>query len=985
MADNPAEIQFYEDSSSEGEEPYGIHKTEQYNTENYNNDVSSEEENDGVGGVEGDELNDIDYENESQDTDYVLPEICCAYCHNDDVTALAQCVTCKKWFCNSQCRYGSHIVQHCLYSDHKSIRLHPNGYQEGYGDSPLCCFNNPQHTNVFTLGTIQNDEGYLSIICRDQCLDKSRLKEIGWNADTWTHIIKDRHFVDFLLNCSPACSHYVISVTNEDIRSIEAIWKTKPNAQLSDIKTEENEDEDDIAEVPSSFSSATAYNEVFLPLIDLERASDKTECESRRIENVTLRWENGINNSKIAVFHNDSYDSRYRVTPGQIISFHLPITVFNNQEEVVYSGKVIHSEDTEVRIQMMDKDLPLGKTSGYYITFSWIPTTFDRMASAVRGLFDRDCMSPSLYNLILGHPQQPRIFPSIGLKSFSIPFLAELNSSQLLAVQAALQKELTLIQGPPGTGKTITSATIIYHLVKDYSQKVLVCAPSNVAVDNLALRISRLGINVVRLVSRSRETVSSMVEDICLHNIAVYVGGDKGELYELNSEYQKTGQLPPDKMNRYQKLMATAERVILRHAEVVCCTCAAARDPRLMDLTFKNVLIDESTQACEPECLIPIVNGCERLIMVGDHQQLGPVILNQKAQRAGFGVSMFERLLSLNILPYRLNVQYRMHPALSEFSSNTFYNGELQNGVHSAERTRRINFPWPRADKPMMFWAVAGTEDPGSTGRSLQNRIEANCVQMAVKRLLDCNITPDRIGVITPYDSQRSLLVHMLCRTAPSQDTAKIEVASVDEFQGREKDYIIFSCVRSNNSGNLGFLTDTRRLNVALTRAKYGIIIIGNPTTLKNNDLWLSLLKYYQDQKCLVCGSSLDNLSSYIITFDSKKFIHSRRQFNLGKKLRENENAMDRPDSSIFLGLGTTVYNEKQDDLIEGDHSSGNVKIDIPLDCIIEDTGVYIVCLYWFGNRRVLINTLHVHTNLHQQNKLIAFIGYNNQFMDCII
>ena len=109
-------------------------------------------------------------------------------------------------------------------------------------------------------------------------------------------------------------------------------------------------------------------------------------------------------------------------------------------------------------------------------------------------------------------------------------------------------------------------------------------------------------------------------------------------------------------MKRYNKYLAIAERALLTYCEVVCCTCSCAMDPRLTPFTFENVLIDEATQAREPECLIPIVNGCKHLILVGDHQQLGPVILNQQARRAGFNISLFERLLSLNVIPIRLNV-----------------------------------------------------------------------------------------------------------------------------------------------------------------------------------------------------------------------------------------------------------------------------------------------------------------------------------------
>ena len=539
MENNPEEIVFLDNSDSDGEEVQNVDEavledqvedtpmTAEEKEDDYDEPHDNEEE----------EYN-SELEGEEKEVKYEMPEIYCAYCHNDDETALAQCMICKKWFCNSQCKVGSHIIQHLVYSDHKSIRLHPKGFQQGYGDAPLSCFNNPNHTNVFTLGTVQNEDGYLSIICRDQCLDKSRLKEIGWDADSWTHIIKDRHFVDFLLNSGPAYSHYVIDISSEEIRSLENLWKTNPEATLEDMKNVENDDELDIESVPSVFHDATTYSNIFLPLIALERSSDKEDCESKRLENITLRWENGIGNSKIAVFHNDSFDSRYRLTPGQGISFHLPISFLKSQEEMVYSGKVIHSEDTEVRVQMTDTELPIGKTSGYYVTFSWIPTTFDRMTSAVQALFDANCMSKSLYDHIMGNPTKPIYFPTYPMKLYSIPGFTELNNSQVLAVQAALQNDLTLIQGPPGTGKTITSATIIYHLVHTYKQKVLVCAPSNVAVDNLALRVSKLGIPVVRLVSRSRETVPTIVEDLCLHNMAVYVGGENSELAKLHQQLQ---------------------------------------------------------------------------------------------------------------------------------------------------------------------------------------------------------------------------------------------------------------------------------------------------------------------------------------------------------------------------------------------------------------------------------------------------------------
>ncbi len=139
-----------------------------------------------------------------------------------------------------------------------------------------------------------------------------------------------------------------------------------------------------------------------------------------------------------------------------------------------------------------------------------------------------------------------------------------------------------------------------------------------------------------------------------------------------------------------------------------------------------------------------------------------------------------------------------------------------------------------------------------------------------------------------------------------------VEVASVDEFQGREKDYIVFSCVRSNSMGVLGFLTDYRRLNVALTRAKYGIVIVGDPNTLKCDDMWSSLLAYYQREKCLVCGAALDSLSPYLVTINDKnKPFLSRRLFDLANRMKEQTKNYIGPDSSILLGLNTTAEGAK--------------------------------------------------------------------------
>ena len=218
-----------------------------------------------------------------------------------------------------------------------------------------------------------------------------------------------------------------------------------------------------------------------------------------------------------------------------------------------------------------------------------------------------------------------------------------------------------------------------------------------------------------------------------------------------------------------------------------------------------------------------------------------------------------------------------MHPGLSEFPSNTFYEGSLQNGVTEEERVLKgIDFPWPRPDLPMFFYVNAGAEEIGASGTSFLNRTEAAAVERVVTMLLQRGCTPDQIGVVTPYEGQRAfvesymerhgamrmwcsseivvihLFIHLFSLVSITLDDTRsntgtslyreIEVTSVDAFQGREKDIIILSCVRSNERQGIGFLSDPRRLNVALTRAKYGVVIVGNATVLSRHMLWNNLL-----------------------------------------------------------------------------------------------------------------------------------------------
>eukprot|EP01098_Paradermamoeba_levis_P007640 TRINITY_DN3174_c0_g1_i1.p1 TRINITY_DN3174_c0_g1~~TRINITY_DN3174_c0_g1_i1.p1 ORF type:complete len:673 (+),score=196.54 TRINITY_DN3174_c0_g1_i1:212-2020(+) len=599
--------------------------------------------------------------------------------------------------------------------------------------------------------------------------------------------------------------------------------------------------------------------------------------ESQTQNGVTVRWDIGLNKKRVAYFLFPKAENELRLVPGDELRLRHPGDSAHPPWQCV--GHVIKlTNNEEVAIELRsNQGVSVDLINGFSVDFVWKSTSFDRMLAAMRTFaIDDQSVSAYIYHKLLGHEVEAPPVRCTLPRRFSAPGLPELNHSQVYAVKSVLQRPISLIQGPPGTGKTVTSASIVYQLVKQNQGQVLVCAPSNVAVDQLTEKIHATGLKVVRLCAKSREAVSSPVEFLTLHNLVRHLDTpDKTELHKLQQLKDEQGELSSSDEKRYKTLKRQAEREILQNADVICCTCVGAGDPRITSLRFRQILIDESTQATEPECLIPLVLGAKQVVLVGDHCQLGPVIMCKKAARAGLSQSLFERLVVLGIRPIRLQVQYRMHPCLSEFPSNTFYEGTLQNGVTVTERNHNgMDFPWPVQQKPMFFYNCVGQEEISSSGTSYLNRNEAAACEKIVTQFLKSGVNSSQIGVITPYEGQRAYLVNYMQRNGSlrSQLYKEIEVASVDSFQGREKDFIILSCVRSNEHQGIGFLNDPRRLNVALTRARYGVVILGNPKVLSKQPLWNTLLVHFKENECLVEGP-LNNLKQSMVQFPKPRTL----------------------------------------------------------------------------------------------------------------
>ncbi|TKA78901.1 Regulator of nonsense transcripts 1 [Cryomyces minteri] len=817
------------------------------------------------------------HSNPKSEEEVELPPHACSYCGIHNASSVVKCLACSKWFCSARGNSSSsHIINHLVRARHKEVQLHP---ASSLGDTVLECYNCGTK-NVFLLGFIPaKSDTVVVLLCRQPCASMPSSKEMNWDTARWQPLIEDRSFLPWLVS-QPSDQEQLRArhLSPQMIAKLEEMWKDNASATIADLEKGVGVD-DEPAPVLLRYDDAYQYQNVFGPLVKIEADYDRKLKESQSQDGLIVRWDFGLNNKHLASFVLPKLElGDVKLAVGDEMRLRYTGELRPHWEGVGYVMKIPNNQSDEVSIELRTKpgehkSVPTECTHNFCADYVWKATSFDRMQLAMKTFaIDEMSVSGYIFHRLLGHEVAAAPMKTQMPRKYSVPGLPELNGSQINAVKSVLQKPLSLIQGPPGTGKTVTSATIIYHLAKINGGQVLVCAPSNVAVDQLCERIHRTGLKTVRITAKSREDVESPVGFLSLHE-QVRMNDTNVELNKLNQLKSELGELSSQDEKKYKALTRAAEREILTNADVICCTCVGAGDPRLSKFKFRTVLIDESTQSAEPECMIPLVLGCKQVVLVGDHQQLGPVIMNKKAAKAGLNQSLFERLVILGCAPIRLQVQYRMHPCLSEFPSNMFYEGSLQNGVTMQQRLRRdVDFPWPVVDTPMMFWSNLGNEEISASGTSYLNRTEAQNVEKIVTRFFRAGVQPQDIGIITPYEGQRSYVVSSMqtAGTFKKENYKEIEVASVDAFQGREKDFIVLSCVRSNDHQGIGFLSDPRRLNVALTRAKYGLVILGNPKVLSKHPLWHYLLLHFKERNCLVEGP-LSNLQTSLLQFSRPK------------------------------------------------------------------------------------------------------------------
>jgi superfamily I DNA and/or RNA helicase len=440
---------------------------------------------------------------------------------------------------------------------------------------------------------------------------------------------------------------------------------------------------------------------------------------------------------------------------------------------------------------------------------------------------------------------------------------ATLNPSQFEAVRFALAAEdVAIIHGPPGTGKTTTLIELIRQITRK-GQRVLAVAPSNIAVDTLFEKLLATGEKAIRVGHPARVlpelrqyTLDAFVETHPNVKLARKLAREAYALREQAAKYTRARPAPGERRAKRQEakqMLADARKIedqvaesLLTSARVVCATLTGLDRELLDSQHFDWCIMDEASQSTEAAAWSPL-QIVDRLVLAGDHFQLPPTIISAQAAAEGFGISLLERLIELpgQDISRRLTVQYRMHQDIMKFSSQEFYQDSLVADL--AVRGHLLqDLPGLPANEltqtSLLFIDTAGAsydESAEPEGDSLFNLSEADLVVEKVQALLDAGLSAADIAVISPYSAQVRLLRERL-------QQPELEIDSVDGFQGREKEAVLVTLVRSNRDGVIGFLDDVRRMNVALTRARRKLIVIGDSATITAHPFYQRMVGYFE-------------------------------------------------------------------------------------------------------------------------------------------
>jgi ATP-dependent RNA/DNA helicase IGHMBP2 len=621
--------------------------------------------------------------------------------------------------------------------------------------------------------------------------------------------------------------------------------------------------------------------EHLIKLLQLEKEADLKQY-SQRMTSTSLaeRRKNGVcwypisiektnytstEHLVLKISRNQNHNGPHLFQSGKMVNF-FSNAQGNPEDDGPISGVVNQVNDYDMIITLNADDMPDWAYDGKLgIQLLFDENSYREMEKGLASLLkDTPDRMEELVHIILGQAEphfsdiEPVHYP-------------ELNEGQNLALnQAIAAKDLAIVHGPPGTGKTTTLIQAITHTLKTENQ-ILVCAPSNAAVDLLAEKLGEHQIDVVRIghPARVTEEIWGKTLDIKITRHKQYkelksLHKNAHEYFSLGKKYKRN--FGPEEREQRKLLLSEAKKIkveanllskyikedILNKTRVICSTLVGAMSPVLEGKHFSTVFIDEAAQGLEPACWLP-VSKADRVIFAGDHCQLPPTIKSFEAANAGLGVTLFEKAIQRNKAGTLLTTQYRMHKDIMEFPSRHFYGNQLH--AHNEVENRSI-FP---DDQPIEFIDTAGCgffEQTNPESKSSMNPEEMDILFKHLQAYMDSAIALNiqeniaNIGIISPYKAQVNLIqenIKNLWEGYPSFKK-KIVVNTIDSFQGQERDIVYISLVRSNEKNEIGFLNDIRRMNVAMTRARKKLVIIGDSATIGSFPFYSDFLDYINEK-----------------------------------------------------------------------------------------------------------------------------------------
>lgn len=522
------------------------------------------------------------------------------------------------------------------------------------------------------------------------------------------------------------------------------------------------------------------------------------------------------------------------------IRFGSSVALFSNHDSTNrLNGTVTYIGADRMRITLLTEELPDWASDGKLgIDLLFDNHSYNEMQAALKLAEKTDS---HLIKVLTGG--ESAVIDTVAYTNPSI------NTSQKKAVANILGAgDLAIVHGPPGTGKTTTLVAAINALVKRGEPQILVVAPSNTAVDLLSEKLDERGLNVLRignpvrvterlqrLTLESRMAKHSQIKDVKKLKKNASEFKNMAHKYKRNFGKAEREQRKAlfDEAHRITRDATKIEEFIaddiIRKAQVITATLVGANHYTIKNLKFNTVIIDEAGQALEPAAWIPILKA-QRVVMAGDHLQLPPTV---KSRQQGLTTTLLEKCVALQPQAVSLlEEQYRMNSQIMGFSSLKFYQNRLV--AHENVANRVLN----ESDRPFTFIDTAGAGyDEQSEGTSTINPDEAAFV---VKHITSMNYADSlSVAVISPYKEQVNLLKELLADT-------RVEVNTVDGFQGQERDVVYISLTRSNSDGTIGFLSDYRRMNVAMTRARLKLVMIGDSATLGQTPFYAELIAYVE-------------------------------------------------------------------------------------------------------------------------------------------